>query len=90
MALQKANFSTKWYNQANNLIEMKDWIDTTLSNQGTSTAIVNGQTLLPGETFVVNGSTTLINGFIELKFKDPKDKINSVAVNFNRLIKNCN
>jgi hypothetical protein len=79
----RTKFFTKWYSQKTNLITMKDWIDTTLSNEGTSTLIVSGQKVLPGEKFVVNG-TTLVSGEILLLFEDTTGNTSKVAANFNQ------
>lgn len=87
MNMYKGLFKTETYNAQKPTINMVDWVEPTLYNNGTSTVLLNGMKILPGDSFILGPSGVEVSGFVNLVF--PETGKHDIKVNYTILKKIC-
>jgi hypothetical protein len=85
--MQKGFFITDTFNEANPTINMENWIEPTIYNNGDSIVSINGMILKPTGIFRVGPAGVEMNGPIHLFF--PEEGKHDIKVSYTVLQKSC-
>lgn len=69
MSFKTGRFTTDFYSEDNNIIELKGGVDISVYNSGEVTAIINGQKFEPEETFKIGSSNIRVYGSIAVRYE---------------------
>ncbi len=90
MIFPRGRFDTVEFTEDDNQITIKDWISPTLFNAGDQKVIFNGQSVEPGDSFVIGAPNIRLNGTFAIRFSGAGTK--KAIINYAVLDKtnNCN
>jgi hypothetical protein len=85
--MYKGHFRTDTFNENNPEIQMNDWVEPTLYNNGNTDIYVNGMTLRPQGILRLGPANVEMNGTVHIRF--PETGSHDVKVNYVIIEKPC-
>lgn len=86
MSFQPGNMRNKIIARNDNNFSLAGMINPTFQNQGTNYVVIDGRTVLPGESFTVNAPNVVLQNSIAIKFESDMAKTNILYVGYVELI----